>query len=83
MCFDLNRIYIFLIILCLHFLCFFQINSAGGKGCCKKAGSGKSGCMFIPYPVRQGSTFLLITEVQLSQAELKLVRRVSADPNLK
>ena len=40
-------------------------------------------CVFIPSPVREGSTFLVIIGVQLFQTELKLVRKVSADANLK
>ena len=40
-------------------------------------------CMFITSPVREGSTFLVIWGVQLFQTELKLVRRVSVDANLK
>ena len=39
--------------------------------------------MFIPSPVREGSTFLVITGVYFFQTELKLVRKVSADANLK
>ena len=40
-------------------------------------------CVFIPSPVREGSTFLVITGVQFFQTELKSVRKVSADANLK
>ena len=41
------------------------------------------GCVFIPSPVREGSTFLVITGVQFFRTELKSVRKVSADANLK
>ena len=40
-------------------------------------------CVFISSHVREGSTFLVIIGVQLFQTELKLVRKVSADANLK
>ena len=39
--------------------------------------------MLISSPVREGSTFMVITWVQLFQPDLKPVRRVSADANLK
>ena len=42
-----------------------------------------SRCVFIPSPVREGSTFLVITGVQFFQTELKPVRMVSAEANLK
>ena len=40
-------------------------------------------CVFIPSPVREGSTFLVIAGVQLFRTELKSVRKVSADASLK
>ena len=40
-------------------------------------------CVFIPSPKREGSTFLVITGVKFLQTELKPVRKVSADANLK
>ena len=39
-------------------------------------------CVFIPSPVREGSTFLVITGVQFFRTELKSVRKVSTDANL-
>ena len=40
-------------------------------------------CVFIPSPVRDVSTFLVITGVQFFRTELKPVRKVSEDANLK
>ena len=40
-------------------------------------------CVFISSPVREGSTFLVITGLQFFRTELKSVGKVSADANLK
>ena len=40
-------------------------------------------CVFIYSPVREGSTFFVITVFQLFRKELTPVRKVSADANLK
>ena len=40
-------------------------------------------CVFIYSPVREGSTFLVLTGFQLFRKELTPVRKVSADVNLK
>ena len=40
-------------------------------------------CVFIPSPVREASTFLVIAAVQFFSIELKPVSRDSADANLK
>ena len=40
-------------------------------------------CVFIPSPVREGSTLFGDHRVSIFQTELKPVRRVSADANLK
>ena len=40
-------------------------------------------CVLIPSSIGEESIFLVITGVQLFQKELKPVRRVSADANLK
>ena len=40
-------------------------------------------CVFIPSPVMEGSTFLVIAGVQFFLIELKPIRKFSANANLK
>ena len=39
-------------------------------------------CVY-PFPVREGSAVLVITRVQFFQTDMKSVRKVTADANLK
>ena len=79
---------------CLSVLCLFVmlrpppmilkrggLESSGQRLSPQMAKLSKS--VFIPSPVREGSTFLVITGVKFFRTKLKSVRKVSADANLK